>query len=92
MNYFVLDSISSTKRAQKEKLSMYAIIMIKQQVQRAISLLLNSGIKISDEELLSMVSNEIKNEKSKVNIGSADVRKKFKSAVDEYLERTKDYL
>jgi ribosomal protein L24 len=92
MNYFVLNSISSSKKEQKEKLSKYAVVMISQQVQRIVSLLLNNGIKISDEEILSMVSNEIKKEKNKNLIGSNDVKKKFKSAMDEYLERTKDYL
>jgi hypothetical protein len=92
MSYFVLDSVSSSKKEQKEKLSEYAVIMIKQQVQRAVSLLLNNGIKISDEEILAMVSSELKNEKSKRLAGSDDVKKKFKSAMDEYLERTQDYL
>jgi hypothetical protein len=92
MNYFVLDSISSTKKEQKEKLSKYAVLMISQQVQRIVSLLLNSGIKISDEEILNMVFNEMKNEKEKRLIGSADVKKKFQNAMDEYLEKTQDYL
>jgi hypothetical protein len=92
MDYFVLDSISSSKREQKEKLYKYAVVMLKQQIQRSVSLLLNSGIRVSDEEILSMVSNEIKNEKSKSLVGSTDVKKKFKSAMDEYLERTQNYL
>lgn len=92
MDYFVLDSISSSKREQKQKLIKYAIVMINQQVQRAVSLLLNSGIEISEEEILSMLSREIKNEKSKILVGGTDVKKKFKSAMDEYLERIQDYL
>lgn len=92
MDYYVLDSISSSKREQKDKLSKYAVIMVKHQVQRIVSLLFNSGIKISDEELLGLVSNEIKDEKSKIAIGSTDVKKKFKNEIDEYLERTQDYL
>jgi DNA primase large subunit len=92
MDYFVLDSISSSKREQKEKLYKYAVVMLKQQIQRSVSLLLNSGIRVSDEEILSMVSNEIKNEKNKSLVGSTDVKKKFKSAMDEYLERTQNYL
>jgi hypothetical protein len=91
MDYYVLDSISSSKKEQKEKLSKYAIVMIKHQLQRAVSLLLNNGIKITDEEILNLVSSELKNEKSKRLVGSNDVKKKFKNALDEYLERTQDY-
>ncbi len=92
MDYFVLDSIHSSRKEQKEKLASYAIVMIKKQVQRAVSLLLNSGIDISDEQIIAMVANEIKSEKSKRLVGSNDVKKKFKSAMDEYLERTQDCL
>lgn len=92
LDYFVLDSICSSKRKQKEQLTKYAIIMVRQQLQRIIEILLNSGITISDEEILSMISSEIKNQKSRILIGSTDVKKKFKSAIDEYLERTQDYL
>ena len=92
MDYFVLDSVSSSKRDQKEKLYKYAVIMINQQIRRVISLLLNSGIEISDEEILNMISSEIKDEKSKRLTNSTDVKKKFQNVMDEYLERTQDYL
>lgn len=91
-NYVVLDSISSSKREQKNNLSKYAVVMINEQIKRAISLLLNSGVKISDEEILSMIAEDIKNEKNKKLVGSTDVKNKFKSAMDEYLERTQNYL
>ncbi len=92
MDYFVLDSISSKRKDQKLKLSQYAVIMISQQIKRAVALLLNSGIEITDEEILSMISNEIKSEKNKRLVGSADVKNKFKSVMEEYIERTQDYL
>lgn len=92
MSYFVLDSICSSKKEQKEKLSRYAVIMISKQLQRVVSILLNNGIKISDEELLDMISIEMQNEQSKRLVDSADVKKKFKNVMEEYLERTQDYL
>ena len=92
MNYFVLDSIVSSKKNQKEKLAKYAVIMIAHQVQRAISLLLRSGIEISDEEILSMISAEIKNEKSRATVDNTDIKKKFQKIMDEYLERTQDFI
>ncbi len=90
--YFILDSISNSKREQKDKLSKYAVVMLKQQVQRSISLLLNSGIKITDEELLQLVAEEIKKEKNKKIVGKDDVKKKFMSVMDEYLENSQNYL
>lgn len=92
MDYFVFDSISSTKKEQKEKLAKYAVVMISQQVKRIVSLLLNTGIKISNEEILEMISNEIKSESTKKLVNSNDVKKKFKNAMEEYLERTQNYL
>lgn len=90
--YFVLDSISASKREQKEKLSKYAVAMLEQQVQRAISLLLNCGVKITDEQILEMVAEEIKKEKTKKLVGKNDVKKKFMSVMDEYIESTQNYL
>ena len=90
--YFVLDSISQSKREQKEKLSKYAVVMLKQQVQRSVSLLLNSGVKITDEQILEMIAKEIKNERNKKVVGKNDVKKKFMSVMDEYLESTQNYL
>lgn len=90
MSYYVLDSISKNKKEQKENITKYAIMMLNQQVKRAVSLLLSNGIKINDEELLNLISAEIKNEKSRVEVGSSDVKKKFKSTMEEYLERTKN--
>ena len=90
--YFVLDSVSRYKREQKEKLSKYAVVMLKQQVQRSVSLLLNCGIKITDEEILEMISDEIKKERNKKVTGKDDVKKKFMSVMDEYFENTQSYL
>ena len=90
--YFVLDSISASKREQKEKLSRYAVVMLEQQVQSAISLLLNCGVKITDEQILEMIAEEIKKEKTKKLVGKNDVKKKFMSVMDEYIENTQNYL
>ena len=90
--YFVLDSISASKREQKEKLAKYAVVMLEQQVQSAISLLLNCGIKITDEQILEMIAEEIKKEKTKKLAGKNDVKKKFMSVMDEYIENTQNYL
>ena len=49
-------------------------------------------MKINDEELLGIIAKEIKNEKKERIVGSDDVKKKFQSAIDEYLERTQENL
>jgi len=90
--YMVLDSISNSKREQKDKLSKYAVVMLQQQVQRSISLLLNCGVKITDEQILEMIAEEIKKEKTKKLVGKNDVKKKFMSVMDEYLENAQNYL
>lgn len=92
IDFCVLDSISKSKREQKEKMSQYAIVLLKEEIHRAVSMLLNCGIEITDEQLLSMISNELKKEKNNRLVGAEDVKKKFKSAMDEYLERMQDYL
>lgn len=87
MDYFVLDSISTSKKEQREKLIQYAIIMIMQQVQRAMAILLNNGIKITDEELLSLISIQLNADKNRTLLGSDDIKKKFKKEMDEYLSK-----
>lgn len=92
MDYYVLDSISASKKTQKEKISKYAILILNQQIQKAVTMLLNSGIKISDEEIMTMVTNAVQNAKNTRLVGSADVKNKFKSVIDEYLDKTKEYM
>ncbi len=92
MNYYVLDSMSTSKREQKNKLAEYAIVMINQQIQRIISILTNKGFKVNDQEILELISEAIKNNKKKTVVNSADVKNKFKEALDEYLENINKYL
>lgn len=91
LDYFVLDSISTSKKMQKENLAKYAVIMLTKQVQRSVLLLLNSGLKITDEEILELIKMELETGKNQRLVGSNDVKKKFKSAMDEYLERINKY-
>ena len=65
--------------------------MINQQVKRVISLLLNSGIDISTDEILNMVSIELKSEQSRSLVGSHDVKRKFRNVMKEYLERMREF-
>ena len=92
MDFFVLDSISISKREQKKRLAEYAVVMINQQIKRAISILLNSGISLTDEEILEMIANELKKERNKNLIDSSDIKNKFKSAIEEYIEKPRNYI
>ena len=92
IDYYVLDSISNSKREQKKQLSKYAIVMLSEEIQRIVDLLLSCGIKITEEEIMKLVAQELKDDKSDRLVGADDVKKKFKSAMDEYIERTQEYL
>lgn len=92
INYYVLDSISNSKRQQKKQLSKYAIVMLSQEIKRIVGLLLTCGIKITEEEIMRLVAEELKEDKPDRLVGADDVKKKFKKELDEYLERTQEYL
>ncbi len=92
MDYYVLDAIASKKKEQKENLAKYAVVMLNQQVSRVISLLMNCGIKITEEDLFKLITQQMEDERNKRLVGSEDVKKKFKSAIEEYLEKSTNYL
>lgn len=92
MDFFVMDSISPSKREQKQKLSEYAVIMIYQQIKRTISLLLNSGVDIDDDEILEIIANELKRERNKTTVDSSDINNRFKDEFEEFLEDVKNYI
>lgn len=92
LDYFVLDSISKSKKEQKEKMSKYAILLLTEEIRRTIKLLNNMGIDIEEKQLLEMVAKSLNEEKNDRLVGVDDVKKKFKNAMDEYLERMQDVL
>lgn len=92
LDYAVMDSIFVSKREQKKQLSKYAVVLLSLEMKRIIELLRSQGIKIEDEELLRMLANEVNEEKDNRLAGSDDIKKKFKKAMDDYLERAQEYL
>lgn len=92
IDYLTLNCISKKKKEQKENLKKMAGVLITQEIRRIVSLLFKLGIKITDEELLALFSKEIEEQRNKESIGQKDVKNKFKDAMDEYIERTNDYL
>lgn len=92
IDYCVLDSMVSSKREQRKRMANYALLLLTEEIKRTVSLLLSTGVKITDEELLRIIAKEIKREKSERLVGVDDVKKKFKNAMEEYLERTQEYL
>lgn len=92
MDYYVLDSISLTKNKEKEKLCKYALIMIQNQVQRAVDILLSNNIKITEQELLKLLSANLEKKKNVSQIGTNDIKQKFQKEMDEYLKKTSEYL
>ena len=92
IDYMVLNCISKRKREQKNNLKKVAGVLVKEEIKKIIELLYSLGIKITDEELLALFSEEIQKQKSKQSIGEKDIKDKFKNAMDEYIERTQEYL
>lgn len=92
MDYYVLDSISLDKKKEKEKLCKYALIMIMNQVQRAVDILLKNNIKISEQELLKLLGNQLEKKKNLQQLGISDIKQKFQKEMDDYLEKANQYL
>ena len=88
IDYFVMDSVSKRKREEKEKVNNYSIILLADMIRRVLELLRINGKDISEEELLSILLNQVKIEQEARLAGIEDIKKKFKSEINEYLERT----
>ena len=91
-NYCVLDSISKLKSTQKHKMTDYLVLMLLDEIENTLAMIRSCGYDMSDEQLLTLLLKETKNKKNNRLVGSDDVKKKFKSAMDEYLERMQDCL
>ncbi len=94
INYSVLDSMARLKRDEKKNMTKYATIILTEEINRVMTLLASCGYKTTEEELLSLIAKELKDEKKNrsVSVNADDVKKKFKTAMEEYLERTQKYL
>ena len=88
IDYFVMDSVSKRKREEKEKINNYSIIILADMIQRVHELLRINGKDISDEELFSILLNQVKIEQESRLAGIEDIKKKFKSEINDYLEKT----
>ena len=88
IDFFILDSIIVSKREQKKRLAKRSVLLLTEEIHRIIALLINMGMNIDEDKFLAMISKEIKQEKQERLAGVDDVKKKFKNAMEEYLERT----
>ena len=88
IDYFVMDSVSKRKREEKEKINNYSIIILADMIERVHELLRINGKDISDEELFSILLNQVKIEQESRLAGIEDIKKKFKSEINDYLEKT----
>ncbi len=96
VDYFVMDSVCKTLNEQKEKLGEYAFFLITEEIKRLVDLLKKCGLKITDEEILKIIAENLNNSKGELGdknaIANQDIKKKFQTAMDDYLERVQDYL
>ena len=91
-NYCVLDSISKLKSTQKHKMTDYLVLMLLDEIETTLDMIRSCGYDMSDEQLLTLLLKEVRNKKNDRLVGSDDVKKRFKSAMDEYLERMQDCI
>ncbi len=92
MDYYALDSVSMDKKMQKQKLCQYALLTIMNQVENATKILLQCGIKTSEQELLKLLTVQMKDKKNTSQIGVSDIKKRFQKERDEYLSKADQYL
>lgn len=92
IDFYVMDSVYVSKREQKKHLAKYALVMLSEEIRRIVDLFNACGIKITEEEVLKMLASELNENKGERLAGVDDIKKKFKSAMDEYLERAQEYL
>ena len=94
IDYSVLNSMTRLKREQKKNMLKHSVILLTEEFDRLMNLLASCGYKVTDDELLSFIAKELINSRkrkaTKANVD--EVKKKFKSAMEEYLERTQKYL
>lgn len=92
IDYLTLKAICNTKKEEKEELKKYGVVIINAEIKRIVSLLFNLGIKIDDEDIKALIADTMKEERTKDPAKDKDIKDKFKSAMNEYLERTQDFL
>ena len=83
-----MDSVSKRKREEREKVNNYSIILLADMVRRVLDLLRINGKDITEEELLNILLEQVKIEQEARLAGIEDIKKKFKSEINDYLERT----
>lgn len=91
-NYLLVDVIDTDIEKQKAKLLSNAGVIINQQIKTIVSLLISSGIEITDKELLMMVAVAIKEEKKYELMGCEGVKDTFLTAMNEYIEKMQENL
>ena len=90
--YQCIFSVSMDKKMQKQKLCQYALLTIMNQVENATKVLLQCGIKTSEQELLKLLTVQMKQNKNTSQIGVSDIKKRFQKERDEYLSKADEYL
>lgn len=92
IDYLVSDSAVPSKRDQKVKMAEASMIILKEQIMTVIRLLKGLGYDVTEEGLFKIIGEAMKKDTGERLVGAEDVKKKFKNAMEEYLERTQNYL
>lgn len=92
IDYYVMESMAVSKRVQKKEMAKYAIYLLTEEIHHIVNLMKKSGLTVTNDDILKIISAELNSKKKAKQIGNEEVKKKFKSAMDEYLERAQDCL
>lgn len=93
-DYATLKCVSRTMAEQKDKVKDSGLCLLRTEIRELIDILKDSGYKVTKEDLMKILEEELKGTKDNntANITSNDIKKKFQSSIDDYLERVDDYL
>lgn len=93
-NYSVMQSMVASKKEQKKQMCEYAVLLLEDEIKRTTEILKKCSFIKDEEELMKMLAKNInlENKSNKNLAGEEDIKKKFKNAINEYLERTQEDL
>lgn len=93
-DYSIMQSMTASKKEQKDQMCEYALILLKEELKVTTSLLKKCGYIKNEEELLKLLGKDlvIDNKAKSPSVSEEAIQKKFKNIMNEYLEKTQEKL
>lgn len=90
VNYLAMNSFDPEPKVQNEKLKNNLCILLKEEIKTIIDLLNKLDVQISDADILELIA--LNSNGKKGEITDSKIKDTFKEAMEDYLERTQDFL